>query len=377
MKMSMFQKILNCLPIKKDKIVFNNFNGRGYGCNPKYIAKELLRQGSRYELVWLVSDKKVDLPKGIRPVKIYTKQARIELATAGIIVSNVKNGPYFEKKKRQYYIQTWHGDFALKYIEGETERSLSPEYLAMTKSDSQRIDLVLSGSVSFSIIVKSSFWYNGEILESGLPRNDIFFDKDSFIPQQIRKQLGISQQADIVLYAPTFRDNGSAFPFPDFIAILNMLEKITGKEWVFVVRLHPNDLTRSGEIQFCSKVINGSVLSDMQELEKAADLLITDYSSIMYDFVLQNKPVTLFTPDLDSYRTNCRDLRPLYNELPFVRAVSQLELIEKLPMLFSRIYQEKVEAFFKKEVLSFDDGLAAKRVVERIHQVISNNGEES
>ena len=375
--MSLFQKILNCLPVKKDKIVFNNFNGRGYGCNPKYIAQELLRRGLGYELVWLVADKKTDLPDGIRPVEIYTRQARIELSTAGVIVSNVKNGPYFEKKDKQYYIQTWHGDFALKYIEGEAERSLSPEYLAMTKSYSQRIDLVLSGSIPFSNIVRSSFWYDGEILESGLPRNDIFFDKDSDIPGQIRKLLDIPRQTKIVLYAPTFRDNGSAFPFPDFIAILNMLEKITGKEWVFVVRLHPNDLTRSGEIQFCSKVINGSVLSDMQDLEKAADLLITDYSSIIYDFVLQNKPVILFTPDLDSYRTNCRDLRPLYNELPFVRAVSHLELIEKLPMLFSRIYQEKVEAFFKKEVLSFDDGRAAKRVVERIHQVISNNGEES
>lgn len=377
MKMSMFQKILNCLPIKKDKIVFNNFNGRGYGCNPKYIAKELLRQGSRYELVWLVSDKKVDLPKGIRPVKIYTKQARIELATAGIIVSNVKNGPYFEKKKRQYYIQTWHGDFALKYIEGETERSLSPEYLAMTKSDSQRIDLVLSGSVPFSNIVRSSFWYDGEILESGLPRNDIFFDKDSDIPRQIRKQLDIPRQTKIVLYAPTFRDNGASFPFPDFISITNLLEKLTDREWILVVRLHPNDQNRTEEIVFSSKVKDGSPLSDMQELEKVADLLITDYSSIMYDFVLQNKPVILFTPDLDSYRTNCRNLRPLYNELPFVRAVSHLELIEKMPILFSRVYQENVESFFKKKVISFDDGLAAKRVVERIHQVISNNGEEN
>ena len=375
--MSLFQKILNCLPVKKDKIVFNNFNGRGYGCNPKYIAQELLRRGLGYDLVWLVADKKTDLPDGIRPVEIYTRQARIELSTAGVIVSNVKNGPYFEKKDKQYYIQTWHGDFALKYIEGEAERSLSPEYLAMTKSDSQRIDLVLSGSIPFSNIVRSSFWYDGEILESGLPRNDIFFDKDSDIPGQIRELLDIPRQTKIVLYAPTFRDNGSAFPFPDFIAILNLLERITGREWVFVVRLHPNDLSRSSEIRFCSKVINGSLLSDMQELERAADLLITDYSSVMYDFVLQRKPVVLYTPDLDSYRTHCRNLRPLYDELPFVRAVSHSELIENLPMLFSRIYQEKVESFFKKEVLSFDDGLAAKRVVERIHQVISNNGEEN
>ena len=375
--MTLFQTLLNHLPLKKDRIVFVNFLGRGWGDNPKYIATELLQKKSNYDLVWLVSNKNIKLPKGIRTVLLYSRRGRYELATAKVIISNVKNALPYTKKEGQYYIQTWHGDFPLKYIEKEAEDTLDSAYLSETKADSRKTDLILSGSRFFSTIVRESFWYNGEILESGLPRNDIFFDKDSFIPQQIRKQLGISQQADIVLYAPTFRDNGSAFPFPDFIAILNMLEKITGKEWVFVVRLHPNDLTRSGEIRFCSKVINGSVLSDMQELEKAADLLITDYSSIMYDFVLQNKPVILFTPDLDSYRTNCRDLRPLYNELPFVRAVSHLELIEKLPMLFSRIYQEKVEAFFKKEVLSFDDGLAAKRVVERIHQVISNNGEES
>lgn len=371
--MHLFQKILNLLPIKRDKIVFINFNGRGYGCNPKYIAKELLRQGAGYDLVWLVSDLNIELPEGIRPVKIYSRRARVELATAGVIVSNVKNGPSFEKKKTQYYIQTWHGDFALKYIEGEAESSLTPEYLAISKADSQKTDLVLSGSISFSDIVRRSFWYDGEIFESGLPRNDIFFEKDSDMPQLIRKQMGIPIQADIALYAPTFRDDGGFFPFPDFLAVIDSLERVTGREWVFVVRLHPKDQRHAAEIHFSSKLFDGSSLADMQELEKAADLLITDYSSLMCDFMLQQKPVVLYTPDLDEYRAQSRGLRPIFDELPFMRTFTDIELQNAIPHVFSAEYSKIMETFLRDQLRCFDDGHASERVVERIRQVISND----
>ena len=371
--MTLFQTILDHLPIKKNKIVFVNFGGLGWGDNPKYITAELLRQKSTYDLVWLVSDKNTQLPKGIRKVMLYSRRARIELATAKIIVRNIKNGISFHKKAHQYYIQTWHGDFPLKFIEKEAENDLNPIYLAETKADSSKIDLILSGSAFFSKIVRTSFWYDGEILECGLPRNDIFFQRKSLIPTIIRRQLGISEDLSIVLYAPTFRDHGELFSFPEFTSVLNTLKRITGREWVFIVRLHPNDRQRANEIPYSSKIINGSFLPDMQELEKAADFLITDYSSVMYDFVLQHKPVVLYTPDLESYRTHCRNLRPLYDELPFLRASGNEELQHVILDAFSADYQKKVDTFFRERVRYFDDGHASESVVQRIHHVISND----
>ncbi|MBQ3849140.1 MAG: CDP-glycerol glycerophosphotransferase family protein, partial [Clostridia bacterium] len=101
--------ILYLFPISKDKVVFANFLGRGMGGSPKYIAEEMLRQDLPYDMVWLVSDTSVTLPSGIRPVKMFSLRGRYELATAHVIINNVKHKLPFKKKKAQYYIQTWHG----------------------------------------------------------------------------------------------------------------------------------------------------------------------------------------------------------------------------------------------------------------------------
>lgn len=372
--MPLFQKFLNHLSIKKDKIVFVSYLGRGWGCNPKYIAAELLRQKSNYDLVWLVSDKNIKLPKGIRPVELFSRRGRYELATAKVIISNVKRNLPYTKKKGQYYIQTWHGDFPLKFIEKEAEDTLSSGYLAETKADSEKTNLILSGSMFFSKIIRESFWYDGEIMESGLPRNDIFFKESIEIKKKIRVDMGVPAHKKIALYAPTFRDNGAFFSFPSFDQILNELNQFTGKEWIFVIRLHPNDQHRSTEISYSSQLLNGSIYHDMQELEVASDLLITDYSSVMYDFAIQKKPVILFTPDLDEYRTNCRNLRPLYDELPFVRVSSDRELQDVIPTVFNEKYLKQVDDFLRQRVCFFDDGHASERVVNRIHQVISKHG---
>lgn len=370
--MKLFQRFLNLLPVKRRKIVFANFFGRGWGDNPKYIAAELMRQNAGYELVWLVSDRrKVILPKGIRTVKLYSRWGRIELATAGVIVNNVKNAFPLQKKANQYYIQTWHGDFPLKYIEKEAESELSQQYLEETQADSKQTDLLLSGSEFFSDIVRKSFWYDGEIMEVGLPRNDLFFDAQSEIPRQIRSRLGLPEDMPLVLYAPTFRDHGEFFPFPDFESVLDGLKQQTGREWALLVRLHPNDQKRAEDIQYTERLLNGSFFSDTQELEKAADLLITDYSSMMYDFALQRKPVVLFTPDMEEYRAHCRGLRPLFDELPFIRTNTDEELKHALPQLFDAAHQQCVDVFFRQRIRYFDDGHASEKVVARINDVIS------
>lgn len=369
--MTFFQTLLNHLPLKKDRIVFVNFSGRGWGDNPKYIATELLQKKSNYDLVWLVSDKNIKLPKGIRTVLLYSRRGRYELATAKVIISNVKNALPYTKKEGQYYIQTWHGDFPLKYIEKEAEDTLDSAYLSETKADSRKTDLILSGSRFFSTIVRESFWYDGEIMESGLPRNDIFFKESIEVKKRIRLDMGISAHKKLVLYAPTFRDNGTFFSCPNFDMILSALNHVTGHEWIFIVRFHPNNQLQSAEISYSSQLINGSAYHDMQELELISDLLITDYSSVMYDFAIQHKPVILFTPDLDEYRTTCRNLRPIYDELPFLRVSSDQELLNIIPKAFDDNYLKKVDFFLRRRVCFFDDGHASERVVNRIHQVIS------
>ena len=167
--------ILAVLP-KRNKIVFVNFLGRGYGDSPKYIAEEIMRQSLPCDLVWLVYDMNDFFPDGIRKVKFYSLKSRYELSTARIIISNTKARLPYSKKKTQYYIQTWHGGFGVKYIEKDIEQFLPDDYVRDSKYDSSITDLILSGSDFQTQVIKNSFWYDGEIFMKGIPRNDIFFN---------------------------------------------------------------------------------------------------------------------------------------------------------------------------------------------------------
>lgn len=363
--------ILYLFPISKDKVVFANFLGRGMGGSPKYIAEEMLRQDLPYDMVWLVSDTSVTLPSGIRPVKMFSLRGRYELATAHVIINNVKHKLPFKKKKAQYYIQTWHGDFALKYIEKEVESRLNPWYVAESKADSRETNLVLSGSRQFTDIVKSSFWYDGEIFECGVPSNDPFFERDETLNKTVRSHFEIPEEAGIILYAPTFRDgDDNGFEIPDFDAIISRIKEITGKSWVLLVRFHPLDQGQLARVIFNEHVLNGSSYPGTQDLSKVADLVITDYSSLMSDFLLQKKMGILFVPDVERYEQT-RGLRPIFWEVPYPIVRTQQELIQHLEDLFHDDALTRIESFLKNRIHSFDDGHASERVVERVQRVIS------
>lgn len=365
------QWICRLFPIQRNKIVFANFIGKGMGGSPKYIAEELLREGLDYDLVWLTEDRNATFTEGIRPVKMYSLRGRYELATAAVIVNNVKHKLPFYKRSRQYYIQTWHGDFALKFIEKEVEDKLNPGYVAESKADSRETDLILSGSRQFSNIVRQSFWYDGEIFECGVPCNDPFFTSSEGSRKAIQSKFGIPDGTHIALYAPTFRDGEDKdFELPDFEAVVSRLRTLDGHPWVLLVRFHPLDQGQLAKVTFSDHVLNGSKYPDPQDITKASDLLITDYSSIMYDFALQRKPVVLFAPDVDHYQAT-RGLRQIFWEVPFPLAQAKEALPAALAQAFDPSFSSRLEVFLKERVCSYDDGHASERVAARIKEVIS------
>lgn len=360
------QTACHLFPIAKRKIIFANFYGKGMGGSPKYIAEEILRQGLDYDLVWLTENTNDSFPHGIRPVKMFSLRGRYELATAAVIVNNVKHKLPFKKRKKQYYIQTWHGDFALKFIEKEVEDKLNPLYVEESKADSKETDLILSGSRQFTNIAKKAFWYDGEIFECGVPCNDPFFTPSETARRAICGMLKIPENARIALYAPTFRDGKNKdFELPNFETIVDNLTTVTGQPWVLLVRFHPLDQERLAKVTFSERILNGSGYPDPQDITKASDLLITDYSSIMYDFALQRKPVILFAPDVDNYQQT-RGLRDIFWDVPFPLAQTQCNLPGAITAAFAPTYIGRLESFLKDRVCSFDDGHASERVVERI-----------
>ena len=372
------RRFLSCFPIQKNKVIFLNFDGRGFGDNPKYIAEEIVRQKLPWKLIWLVRNSD-DVPNSIKKVGIGGFHAFYELSTARFIISNCKNNipsAFFpHKKKNQFYLQTWHGDFALKYIEKEIEDTFSPGYLVRSRIDSKATDAILSGNKQFSVILKDSFWLPSHcaILEFGVPRNDLYFRGEE-VKKKIKERYGFSLNDRILLYAPTFRDN---FDFGcyniDFERLRRALPQSCNTVWRIIIRLHPRVSSRADFFRYDDNIIDGSVYSDQQELCMISDGLITDYSSIMGDFILMKKPVFLYVPDLEIYanQKTGRGLRDLYYQMPFPFCYNQLELESCLSEFNKADYRERLSEFKQKYYDTFDDGHASERVVDYLKYVQS------
>ncbi len=359
--------LLRWLPVNRHKIVLNNFQGRGYGDSPKYIAEEIIRQKLPYDLVWLVADLNMELPSGIRKVKLQSVRASYELSTAKVIISNVKVALPYHKKRSQFYIQTWHGSMAFKAIEKDAQEKLNPNYLKETIADSKQINLFLSCNSVQTQEIQTIFWYDGEIFESGSPRNDMLYKPIQY-KDAVKRKLGMEPSTKVVLYAPTFRDDFRTDVYNlDLALVSKSLSDSLGGEWRMLVRLHPN-VMKENIVKLTPDSIDVTSYPDMQELLLVADVLITDYSTIIYDMAIMRKVILLYAPDLDDYKNN-RGLKPIYFNLPSRINQSNDELMEYICRLDLDEYKKRLDEFLS-HVQIFDDGKASQRVVERIKSVV-------
>ena len=372
-------KTLHRCEITQNKIVFINFQGKGYGCNPKYIAEEILRQNLNWELVWLVNDLNTPMPEKIRKVKFGSVDASYELSTAKVIITNVKNALPFIKKPKQFFIMTWHGDpgSPLKLIEKECEDQLSPGYVAESKANSAITDLIITSTDRGFDVIRNSFWYNGEIMKSGLPRNDIFFNHSKEFVLELKKRLTIPQENKVLLYGPTFRDNNQrSFEMYKFDAekLLAIMKKKFGGEWTLLLRFHPNvaNLGIAKTLYDVSdNIIDVTNYPDSQELVVVSDVLISDYSSFIFDFMISGKPVFIFAKDIDTYPKE-RRLKSTYFEIPIEKNKTETELFDCIENFDAENHNLKVSQFISK-IKNYDDGHASERIVNVIKSVIDTD----
>ena len=346
------------LPVKRDKVVFCSLGGRGFGDNPKAVALALMELRPGLDLVWLTKDMNAALPEGVRPCPYGTPRAVMELSTAKVWVNDSRGGAHY-KRKSQRYLQTWHG-FALKHIE-RAAVNLPAHYTEQCKKDSRQIDLIVSNSAFMTKVYREDFWYSGEVREFGSPRNDVFF-RSGQEGKKVRDFFGLPQDRKLVLYAPTFRDDGSADCYGvDVQGVLAACEKRFGGCWSALMRLHPNAAALAeGLFPYDGeRVIGATAYPDMLELLTACDVLITDYSSSMFDYALSGKPCFRFAPDVEEYR---RD-RGFYfqpESLPFPMAENSGDLCRLIEAYDAQGEDRRWERF-KAENGFREDGHAAER----------------
>jgi CDP-glycerol glycerophosphotransferase len=364
--------IFNCFPIKKNKIFLFSYYGTQYGGNPKYITEYILENVPKdiFDIVWAFVDpeSKRHLTR-FRMVKQFSLKYFYEICTSKIVITNFRTTEFFKKRKKQYYIQTWHGSLGPKKIEKDVENSLPKHYVKMAKRDSQKCDLLLSSSKFSTKMFRNCFWYSGEIFEFGSPRNDILFQNNEIDKKNIFSKLGISSNFKIALFAPTFRKNHNLEVYDlDYSNILLTLKRKMGGDWIFLVKLHPHLINLSNELVCNENVINVTSYEDIHELLCITEVLFSDYSSVSFDFLFTKRPCFLYLPDLEDYINNERNLNFSIEELPFISSTSNKEIINEIENYSSIDFQKKCELFLIK-VGSNENGEACKMLVKKMEMV--------
>lgn len=360
--------IFRIFPINNRKICLVNFNGKGYGDNIKPIIEEMISQNkqSKFNFVWLVQKKYDEIPSFIKQVRIKSVVGIYHLTTAKIWINNHRFNTYVKKRKKQFYIQTWHSSLRLKKIEGDAIKYLPKSYIKIAKHDSKMINILTCGSLFSEKIYKKSFWYSGEIFLCGTPKFDIYFKENikKKIKLNVLKRYKIKNDLKLILYAPTFRKSNDSFN--GNLDFSSLVKEKSLRNYVFLVRFHPNT---NAKISESSSVINVTNYPNIENLLIACDMLITDYSGCCFDALVLKKPCVLYVPDLKEYLKNERSLYFDFKDLPFKKAKNLLELKDTINYFDYEEYLKKIGLFSKKIGL-IENGNASKLICERIEKEI-------
>ena len=383
-------KVCKETDVQNKKIVFMNYFGKPYGCNPKYIAEEIIKRNLPLDLIWLCekidAKTKKQFPSQIKLVKYKSKQCIKEMASAKFWISNHHFVPLIKiglrKKEKQYYIQTWHGSLGIKRIEKNVEHLAND--IAFMKNSQLNADYTnywISNSSFETQVYKDAFEpiKDSDIMQIGHPRNDIFFMPDEtkkVITAKVHSKLNISPDKKILLYAPSFRDEKRLDCFNiNSEKILNTVKTKFGNEWVLAIRMHPRLAKESKKIfKFSKEIINASAYPDIQELLMASEAMITDYSRCIFDFMLSRKPAFIFATDIEKYNTERGFYYPL-ETTPFPIAKNNEELIENIKNFDYEKYKNEVELFLQEKGC-IEDGHASEKIVDLIEKLQIINKEE-
>jgi CDP-glycerol glycerophosphotransferase len=340
-------RFLNFLPLENNSIFINNFDGKGIYGSAKYIVEEIVGKNQIVKVYWLgigEKDKNINIqfvsPKSITAMACQAKSK--------IWISTVRMPAYSVKRKNQYYIQTWHGVFAIKKVENQCPQALTYRYIWKAMHDSKMIDFYISANDDNTKLFENFFWKDkGEILEVGDPRDDIIINATLKDYLRIKKAYHYENKK-VCLYAPTFRKDYSFDSYNiDFSLLKSTLENKFGGEWIIAIRLHPVLSSRSNQfVTYTENIIDASNINNGEELLIITDFLITDYSSICFDFIYLKKPIMIYASDIESYKKD-RSFHVNIETLPFPIAKTNDELMKNIKTFDRKIFILNVEKFMK------------------------------
>ena len=347
------------LPLNKKKVLFESFSKRTFSDNPKAIYQELAARDAGYECIWSLVNAKTDVGRGGKVVRFESLKYWYHMATAKYVVSNF-NQYRLCKRKGQVVVNTMHG-VPLKHMGLSVAKS--PTTIEKMKRTFASWDYFVTPCDYMSdILTGPHYGFKGEFVCAGYPRNDVVIagGKDAQMREHVRERLGVPQGKKVILWAPTWRTKKRF----DLKLDLDKMREALGDEYVLVLRSHYLESQYVPKSVYSDFVLNGHDYENVGEMMFAADVLITDYSSIMFDFSLLERPMIFFTWDYDNYMNEARGMYfDLREEFPSLMAATTDEVVKKFEDLDALL--PDLERFHEK-FNQYDCGDAAAKVCDRL-----------
>lgn len=375
----LYNKVFIKLPINKKRVMFESFLGRNVSGNPKYLYEQMIKDGldNKYDLIWILNNIDEPINGSGKKVKRKTLKYYYYMATSKYWIFNCRQADEIIKRKENIYLQTWHGtplkklamDMDNVNMAGQTDIN---EYKEKFYNNSRRWDYLLIQNDYSREIFKKAFAFNKTIL-NGYPANDILYTENNKKSiDKIKDKLNIPKNKKIILYAPTWRDDNfykKGHYRMNIELDLDKMQKELGNEYIILLRMHYLITNNINIEKYKGFVYDYSQGYDIQELYLVSDILITDYSSVMFDYSNLNRPIIFFTYDIEQYRDALRGFYfDFEEEAPGPLVVDTEGVIECLKSIddINKQYKNKKEKFYNK-FCHIDDGNKAKEILDAIN----------
>ncbi|WP_307892660.1 CDP-glycerol glycerophosphotransferase family protein [Bacillus swezeyi] len=366
------------LPVKKKTVIFESFAGKQYSCNPRAIYEYMKENNPEYKLYWSVNPEYTDIfeEKGIPYIKRFTLKWLFAMARAEYWVVNSRLPLWIPKPGHTTYLQTWHGT-PLKRLAVDMEEVHMPgtnteKYKKNFTMEASKWDYLISPNAYSTEIFTRAFQFNKTMIESGYPRNDFLHtDNDAETIRALKEKMQLPADKKVIIYAPTWRDDQfykkGKYKFDLDLDLAKLREEI-GDDYVVILRMHYLVAENFDLEPFQGFAYDFSSYEDIRELYMVSDLLITDYSSVFFDFANLKRPMIFFVPDIETYRDKLRGFYfDFEREAPGPLVKTTDEVIEKIRGTEAPDYRlpDIFEPFYEK-FCYLETGKSSEKVVKTV-----------
>lgn len=366
--------------VEQNTILFSAFKGKSYSCSPKAIYEYMQKEEKYkdYQYIWAFEQPEkyqfLTANRNTKVIQYGRKTYETYLRLAKYWITNFMVEGHIYPKKNQIYVQCWHGTplkklgFDLKNAKNamNTDKEIYRRY----GLDARKFQYILSPShfASEKFVTAWNLDNKKKVLEQGYPRNDFLNNYTSKDVQEIKQKLNIPLDKKVILYAPTYRDNqhkaGIGYTYQTEVNFEKLQESLKEK-YIILFRAHYLVANSFDFQKYQGFIYNVSDYDDINHLYVVSDLLITDYSSVFFDYANLKRPILFYMYDLEEYKEELRGFYINLSELPGEIAQTEEKLIENIENVENFVYDKRYQEFYEKYNY-LDDGKASKRVVEAI-----------